>query len=383
VTSFFDHLQKTSFFEQNWRRKPQFISDACCIDPVTTCVTRQKLLNLATEDLVESRLVDTTDYSVAFGPFDLEAVPATGLLMIQGLDQHLPVIDDLLGALFSFLPRWRIEDVMATLGPTGTHCGAHFDHYDVFLIQIAGTKNWALDEGGHTDFELNPDVDIRLLGEFNSTSQYTASPGDILYIPPGVGHWGIAEGESITLSVGLRNPTMEELISHLADTVGDSITLKTVLNQVLNPGKDGIPTAGIPTEDIETLASELAGVLLNPERLADWFGGYMTEPKEPELIPDGQTLSMDALAGLLTGDHELSCALPTRLTYHQSDAAFTVYVNGNALTSHVNVQPWLRDLCRMRHIATRNVSRDRHSTELIHYLLACGAIQINPVAQAV
>ncbi len=371
MTSYFHQLQKASFFEQCWHKKPHFSASACDIAHLASSITPQKLLTLARNELVESRLLDLDHYDLAFGPFNLEAVPENSLLMIQGLDQHSEEINRLLAKVFSFLPRWRLEDVMATLGLTGAHCGAHFDHYDVFLIQISGSKDWALDEGGHTEFELNPDVDIRLLSEFSPTRNYRANPGDVLYIPPGVGHWGIAGGESMTLSVGLRNPTMAELISHLADTVGDSMTARTVFNQSIDPGNSGIPIT-----DIESLGNKLAAELLNPEGLADWYGSYMTEPKEPELIPEGQSLTLDELTKLLTGDHELVCALPTRLTYHESEMALTVYVNGDALTSNVTVLPWFKELCRFRRIATRNIPADKHSTELVQYLIGCGAVSL-------
>ncbi len=49
---------------------------------------------------------------------------------------------------------------------------------------------------------------LNLISEFEPSEIYTLSPGDILYIPPGVAHWGVALEESLTFSLGFRAPSL-------------------------------------------------------------------------------------------------------------------------------------------------------------------------------
>ena len=136
--------------------------EAFHIDPADICA-------LATLDEVESRMIGP-GHELLLGPFDNPAasaseplLPAGHLLLVQCLEQHLESAAALLDGPFQFLPRWQVDDVMASLGDSDASCGEHFDHYDVFLFQHTGEKTWYLDDGGHTEDALSPEHDIRLL----------------------------------------------------------------------------------------------------------------------------------------------------------------------------------------------------------------------------
>jgi 50S ribosomal protein L16 3-hydroxylase len=60
------------------------------------------------------------------------------------------------------------------------------------------------------------DVDLKLLREFKPTHDWLLEPGDMLYLPPGVAHHGVAEGECLTFSVGMRAPAVAEMITDFA-----------------------------------------------------------------------------------------------------------------------------------------------------------------------
>ena len=199
------------FRQHSWHQKPCIFRSAISVEQYM--LSTEAICRLTTSELVESRLVDSTDYSLTFGPFELEPndqdlLPERHLLMAHGLEQHFVEVDRLLRDNFQFLPRWQIDDVMVSVGNKSASCGPHFDKYDVFLLQFSGEKTWRLDNGGHAETDLRDDVDIRLLREFSETAQHLMRPGDVLYVPPGVGHWGTCNGDSVTLSVGIRNPTL-------------------------------------------------------------------------------------------------------------------------------------------------------------------------------
>lgn len=365
-------ISDTDFFQNYWRKQPYLFRGACLssLELLVSCTGKHDLLQLASNHLVESRMV-STDYELSLGPFSLETIPENNLLMIQGLEQHLGEINQLLLDEFSFLPRWRIEDVMATIGNSGANCGAHFDHYDVFLVQVKGSKNWQLDRGGHRETHLDHKADIRLLKEFEPVTRELAEAGDVLYIPPGIGHWGIAVDDSITLSVGIRNPTLPELVSHLADMLIDSTNLTSTLDDGLQS-----PAGGITNVDIQNLQAKLAESILDPELIAHWYGIYMTEPREPELIANGNSLTPGEISVLVSRQVLITCTLPTRMTYLENDEQLKVFVNGDVICSTPAVLPWLQPLCAQRQISGSQIGQGDDHINLLHSLFNNGAIEI-------
>ncbi len=395
-------ISRSEFFERYWRKKPFLFREACLnsLDELVSRVTEDELLNLASHEIVESRMV-SSDYKLTLGPFDQETVPDGSLLMIQGLEQYLGEINQLLRNEFTFLPRWRIEDVMATLGHTGANCGAHFDRYDVFLVQVKGSKHWQMDSGGHREHHLDPDSDIRILNRFAPVTTEIAEPGDVLYIPPGSGHLGTAAGQSITLSIGIRNPTMPELISDLADMLIDGTAIDgtntdptLVGNRNVNSTLDDelqSPEGGISSTDLVNLQSKLANIILNSELIAHWYGKYMTQLREPELLPAEKSLTRSQVSDLISGPMRIACTLPTRLTYIESneiesseiesneiakEKRLTVFVNGAALGARAEVLRWLQPLCHNRQINSDQISNGDHDMDLLQSLFNNGAIEI-------
>ena len=53
--------------------------------------------------------------------------------------------------------------------------------------------------------------------------EYLLGPGDMLYVPPGIAHWGIAQGECTTFSIGFRAPRLNDMVSRWADRLLESI----------------------------------------------------------------------------------------------------------------------------------------------------------------
>jgi 50S ribosomal protein L16 3-hydroxylase len=367
-----DRISEADFFQHYWRKQPCLFPGACQASlPALVSATREdRLLGLAENDLVESRMV-SLDYELALGPFVLETIPEHHLLMIQGLDQHLGQVNQLLLNEFPFLPRWRIEDVMVTIGNAGANCGAHFDHYDVFLVQVSGSKDWQLDRGGHTEQQLDQNAEIRLLQNFECSRRHLIEPGDVLYIPPGLGHLGIASGQSVTLSVGIRNPTMPELISHLADRLVDSTDLTARLDDGLHSA-----TGGITTVDIQNLQAKLAETILDPDLITHWYGHYMTELREPDLITDENSLTTAEISSLISGPAKIACTLPTRITYFESENVLTVFVNGDVINTNPAVLGWLRPLCSHRQVTGSQISNEHYNIDLLKTLFDNGALEV-------
>ena len=90
---------------------------------------------------------------------------------------------------FAFVPQARLDDVMVSYATPGGGVGPHVDSYDVFLLQGPGRRRWRV--GGRT--------------------ASSPRPGDLLYLPPGCEHDGVALEPCFTYSIGFRAPRGAEL----------------------------------------------------------------------------------------------------------------------------------------------------------------------------
>ena len=355
-----------AFLSDDWRRQPRLVSQA--VKVTSYAVTPASLCRLTEAEFVESRLI-TADFEVVHGPFDFTEEPgeplldAGEMLMVQCLEQHLAQVSAMIDEAFAFLPRWQIDDVMASFGYDGANCGAHFDQYDVFLVQLAGEKTWHLDESQHQESELDVSADLRLLAAFSPSRTLTARPGDVLYIPPGVGHHGICSGESLTLSVGIRNPTTAEMLAELSEfalEVSASMPLESRLHAV----SSGLPReAGI---EIAATVSEL----LSPNLVNRWYGCYVTRLRDPEVLAPGHPPA--SLRG-----QSVTASLATRLSWQQVQGRgqpVMLFVNGDCYDLAADHLSWIEVLCQQRCVSLpENLTDDAES--VLASLVAAGALQ--------
>jgi len=201
------------FMREFWQRRPLLIRRA--IDGFATPVSRAQLFALAARDDVESRCVSDFGgrWRLAHGPFDPHSLPGPTrrrwTLLIQGLDLHLPAAHALLQR-FRFIGDARLDDLMASYATDGGGVGPHVDSYDVFLLQAHGRRRWRI--GRQRNVALQPGLPLKILADFRPRQEWVLEPGDLLYLPPGVAHEGVALGECITLSVGFRAPAWQELV---------------------------------------------------------------------------------------------------------------------------------------------------------------------------
>ena len=211
-------LSPEQFMRRHWQRKPLLVRQA--LPGIQPPASRSELAQLATSEDVESRLVTQFDdrWALRHGP--VAKLPPWSkphwTLLVQGLDLHVPAARALLER-FRFVPEARLDDLMVSYASDGGGVGPHFDSYDVFLIQVAGKRQWRIGRMGvSTTGELRQDVPVKLLTEFNPEQEFVLEPGDMLYLPPGWAHDGIAVGgDCMTASVGFRTPWGRELANEL------------------------------------------------------------------------------------------------------------------------------------------------------------------------
>ncbi len=182
----------------------------------------EELAGLALEEAFPSRIVEhysSDKWTVRQGPFTEEDFSALTdrhwSLLITDIEKHLPDFMQYVQP-FRFIPDWRFDDFMISYAPPGGSVGPHIDDYDVFLIQASGQRNWEL-EGEFRSLptpedELIPGTDLRLIKNFETRESYLCQPGDILYLPPRLGHHGIAKTECMTWSMGFKAPCFSDML---------------------------------------------------------------------------------------------------------------------------------------------------------------------------
>ncbi len=208
------------FMRTVWQRKPCVIGAAFAADFAP--ITPADLLRLARREDVESRLVTRFKdvWQLKHGPLTAKQFPTRQrrdwTVLVQGLDGIDPHIHELMSR-FRFISDARLDDVMASYAVPGGGVGPHIDSYDVFLLQAQGQRRWRISR--QRDTALVEGAPLRLLAHFEPTQEWILNPGDMLYLPPGVAHDGVALDECITLSIGFRTPTWSQLAEPWFDQV--------------------------------------------------------------------------------------------------------------------------------------------------------------------
>jgi 50S ribosomal protein L16 3-hydroxylase len=201
-----------TFLARHWQRRPLVIRQA--LPGFELPFTPAQLFELSTRDEVESRLIERVGsrWRLRHGPFRPTRIPSRKrsgwTLLVQGVDLQLEAAADLL-ARFRFLPDARLDDLMVSYASDGGGVGPHIDSYDVFLLQALGQRRWRIER--RPDPTCVPDLPLQQLARFRPQHEWVLEPGDMLYLPPGVAHEGVAVGECVTCSIGFRTPSWGEL----------------------------------------------------------------------------------------------------------------------------------------------------------------------------
>jgi len=216
-------LSPDAFMRRHWQKKPLLVRAA--LPGGVPELDRARLFALAGHDDVESRLVVRTGdrWSVRPGPFARRSLPSLATpawtLLVQGVDLHDDAAHRLLRR-FRFIADARLDDVMCSYASDGGGVGPHLDSYDVFLLQAAGRRRWRIGPGAGT--RVRADVPLKMLAGFEPRHEWLLEAGDMLYLPPGWAHDGVADGECITASIGFRAPRGAELAADVAQRVGEA-----------------------------------------------------------------------------------------------------------------------------------------------------------------
>lgn len=307
MESIFADLTTEEFLRDYWQKKPLLIRKA--LPDFESPLRPEELASLAREDEVESRLVlergGAYPWELRVGPLedeDFKNLPPTHwTLLVQEVDRLVPEVGALLDH-FRFVPDWRIDDVMVSYAPDQGGVGAHIDSYDVFLLQGLGKRRWQISHGAVERENLLPDLDVRVLADFKPDEEWVLEPGDMLYLPPRIAHYGVAVGDSMTYSIGFRAPSDADLISNYVAAAAEHVD-----PDLRYEDPDLSPTTSPGEIDVRTLESvrrSIRRALENEQSVDRWFGRYITEPRRGYFppLPDEEVTPQQVRESVERGD---------------------------------------------------------------------------------
>jgi len=329
-------LTAKEFLRRHWQKRPLLVRGA--LPGFSGVAGPARLARLAARPDVESRWVRRIGerWRVTHGPLRCDALPRRATLLVSGVNLHVPAADALLRR-FAFLPQARLDDVMVSWASPGGGVGPHVDSYDVFLVQGAGRRVWRLQRP--RPFALVPDAPLRLIADFVPDEELLLEPGDLLYLPPGWGHDGVALEECLTCSVGFRAPRGEELAAAFLDYLHErGLPGADYRDPDLRPVRHG---AQIPASLVEHAGRVLSRIRWGRRDVEAFLGRYLTTPK-PHVVfaPPRRPLARGAFARRL---RRVPVVLDARSQMlHRGRHCF---LNGEAVPAHAA----LRRLADERH----------------------------------
>lgn len=335
----FKTIDVKTFLSEYWQKKPLVIRQA--LPDFINLLSADELAGLAMEDDVESRMVFETpkilpNWQLKRGPFteaDFKTLPKTHwTLLVQGVDQLIPEIASLLDH-FDFIPQWRIDDVMISYAVKDGSVGPHYDNYDVFLYQASGERKWSLTTKRCDESNYLKNVDLRIMEQFEVEEEYTLSAGDMLYLPPHVGHHGVSlDDDCITYSFGYRSYQGQELWDSFGDYLSEQNNPPSLYR---DPNWSSIKATSAIPPDAWLNAKDVMQKILNDEKqLQSWFGCFATrldqhaEQHMPLPLDEEEWGCQDDFIDELLGSPGLMRDPTCRMAYLEKNSTIQLFING-------------------------------------------------------
>jgi len=329
-------MSPAQFLRDYWQKRPLLIRHAFAdfVPPLEP----NDLAGLACEPAALARLIVHDEkrdrWHVHPGPLsedDFAKTPSTHwTLLVQDVDKWDADVAGLLQH-FSFLPSWRVDDVMISYAEAGGGVGPHVDQYDVFLLQGLGQRHWGISDDPAAPKAFRHDVELKQLTQFEPTHEWLLDPGDMLYLPPGFPHDGVAfGGPCMTYSIGMRAPSQAELTGDLADHIAEHLPEELrYADPDLKPART---TGEIDRATIKRLRAALPfAAALNDDMLRDWFGRFITRYRNAQ-VPAALDKPLDEASFV----KQLKAGAPllrhpwSRLAWSRGKSGCTLYVSGHA-----------------------------------------------------
>jgi 50S ribosomal protein L16 3-hydroxylase len=341
-------MPSAQFLRRYWQKHPLLVRGA--FPGFEPPLSPDDLAGLACEEIALSRLVvhdrRRDAWQVRQGPFaetDFATLPERDwTLLVQDCDKLIGEVEQLL-VPFRFLPDWRIDDVMVSYAVPGGSVGAHVDQYDVFLVQGHGHRRWRISTDPRAALDFRAGVELKLLARFEATHDWVLAPGDLLYLPPRVPHFGEAVDACTTWSVGLRAPAAGELLVDVAEQLADR------LGEDLRYADPDLAPAGDPAE-IDPRALARARALLRRANALDdagfaaAFARFITRYRSAQQpVPAAEPVDAAAVRAALAAGQALYRSPWSRYAFVRGTRAATLWFAGEPFEGTLRIARLLQD----------------------------------------
>ena len=372
------------FLRDYWQKKPLLIRNA--FPDFESPITPDELAGLACETDTARIVIEKGGkhaWEVRHGAFDdadFTNLPETHwTLLVNDTDQHLAELKAVMEP-FRFIPDWRIDDLMISFAVDGGSVGPHVDEYDVFLIQAQGQRRWQITTKPAKPDNFLAGLDLRIMRDFEVEQEWVVNPGDMLYLPPNVPHYGVALNECMTYSVGFRAPSQAEMLENLVENLLEDPRLKQRFNDSerecqAHPGE---LTAG----DMERLIDFVVDALpQDTQALQLWLGKYLSQPKvDNNDTLEPSCLSKAELIKLINRRATFEKLPGIRFLYFINDDEICLFANGTLHRAAAEQLQFIQYLCNttiFKHNSYKTHLQDKNALELWRDLLEAGLININ------
>lgn len=343
------------FLSEYWQKKPLLVRNA--LPEITNILVPEDVMELALDENITARLIkqkdkDPKQWTVKNSPLikgDFQKMPKLWTLLIQAIDHYSFDLAEL-WKKFPFIPQWRRDDIMVSYAPQGGSVGQHFDFYDVFLVQGFGHRRWQLGQMCDAETEFVVGQPLKLLPEMDVHFDEVLAPGDLLYVPPGLSHYGVAEDHCLTYSFGFRMPNVPDMMDRICDKFSENMDLKNPLVDII---RDQVSRAGEVTEnELTYLKAKILEQLQNSMVLDDAIMSLVSDSKYPENIPEAEEIGTGDLEQAIDQGYIIQLEPASRLLYSDQDHDILFWANGEALCISEQFTPFLQQIA------------DGHSIEL-------------------
>lgn len=335
------------FLNEYWQKKPLLVRNA--MPEIMGLLEPEDVKELALEEDVSARLIrqknkNPNEWHVKSSPLtkgDFQKLPNRWTILVQAVDHYSFDIAEL-WKKFPFIPQWRRDDIMVSYAPKGGSVGKHFDFYDVFLVQGHGHRRWQLGQMCDESTEFVADQPLKLLSQMSVNFDEVLAPGDLLYVPPGLAHYGVAEDDCLTFSFGFRMPNLAEMTDRLSEQFAKNSVLTNPLADITRIKTNAI--GEINNSEFSYLKTQLLDYLTQAPEFDAAIMAYMSESKYPNSIPEPEEIVVDDLLEVINSGYQLILEPASRLLYRQQDQLLDFWANGENICISQSFQAQLKQI---------------------------------------
>lgn len=326
-------LSPEEFLKNYWQKKPLVIRQA--FPDFESPITAEELAGLSCEQDVNSRIVvehgEDHPWQAIYGPMDdgvFARMPETHwTLLVNDVEKLLPELAWIVDQ-FRFIPEWYLDDLMISYAPEGGSVGPHMDLYDVFILQAQGHRRWQINTQSVADDNQVAETNLRIQKDFIVEQEWLMEPGDIIYIPPGVSHHGVASDDCLSFSIGFKASSHADLVNDFIGYITRELSPKLTFQY--NNLKLQQNSAEITDSALDNVR-EIFNQYLKPDNpeLKRWFGRYSSDNRTDLQQPHEDKIeNIKQLKKYIENGDRLIRHPASRFAFTQNNSEAILFIDG-------------------------------------------------------